>query len=212
MTSRTQRTRAPRGEGERLRDEILAAARRLLLEAGDKDAVSIRQVATEVGCTPPSIYLHFGDKDELFFAVCEAEFSSFDRTMDAAVEGIEDPVERLRARGEAYVHFGLENPEVYRILFMHKPSEWPEEAHTEEVLAEAGFGDLVVDVQQCIESGVIAESDTFLVATSLWTMVHGLTSLLIAKPDFPWPDRQRLTALVLETALRGLLVAPEQRQ
>lgn len=207
MTSkaRVQRTRAPRGEGERLREEILEVARRLLIEAGDKDAVSIRHVAREVGCTPPSIYLHFEDKDALFFAVCETEFTLFDRFMAAAVEGIDDPLARIRARGESYVRFGLENPEVYRILFMHKPAEWPEDVHTEDVLAEAGFGDLVADVQRCIDAGLIVERDTLMVATGLWTVVHGLTSLLIAKPDFPWPERARLTAFVLDMAVGGLV-------
>jgi AcrR family transcriptional regulator len=51
----TRRHRARRGEGDRLREEILAAAERLLLETGDESAVSIRAVADAVGVTPPSI-------------------------------------------------------------------------------------------------------------------------------------------------------------
>ena len=61
----SRRTRARRGEGERLREEILDAAERLLIETGNRDAVSIRAVAEAVGVTPPSIYLHFADKTEL---------------------------------------------------------------------------------------------------------------------------------------------------
>ena len=70
-----RRARARRGEGPRLREEILAAATRLLAETGDEEAVSIRAVAEAVGVTPPSIYLHFADKTELIFAVCESTAS-----------------------------------------------------------------------------------------------------------------------------------------
>lgn len=66
----TRRRRAPRGSGVYLRDEILDAATQLLLDTGHAKAVSIRAVAQRVGVTPPSIYLHFADKDALLDAVC----------------------------------------------------------------------------------------------------------------------------------------------
>src|SRR6266571_1260433 len=98
-----RRRRAPRGQGERLGEEILAAAERLLVETGDEEAVSIRAVADAVGVTPPSIYLHFADKNELMFAVCERQFERLDREMEAAAAMSDDPLESLRLRGKAYV-------------------------------------------------------------------------------------------------------------
>ena len=50
-----RRSRAPRGFGDRLRDEILDAATELLLDTGHARSVSIRSVAQRVGVTPPSI-------------------------------------------------------------------------------------------------------------------------------------------------------------
>ena len=58
-TTSAPRTRAKRGEGDKLRTEILAAAERLLIETGSKDAVSVRAIADACDCTPPAIYLHF---------------------------------------------------------------------------------------------------------------------------------------------------------
>ena len=69
-TDSLRRRRAPRGSGDLLRDEILDAATQLLLDTGHAKAVSIRSVAERVGVTPPSIYLHFQDKDALLDAVC----------------------------------------------------------------------------------------------------------------------------------------------
>src|SRR5918997_6228755 len=120
MTPATRR-RAKRGEGDLLRADILAAAEQLLIQTGDEGAVSIRAIADAAGVTPPSIYLRFADKTELLAAVCEARFQDFDRYLEEATAGIDDPLEAIRARGRAYVRFGLENPEHYRILFMTRP-------------------------------------------------------------------------------------------
>src|SRR5262249_4490602 len=116
------RPRSRRGEGEKLRDDLLDATERLMLESGDADAVSIRAIADAVGVTPPSIYLHFPDKESLIFAVCERHFEAFDLVIEEAGNSTDDPVESLRRRGQAYVRFGLENPEPYRILFMTRSS------------------------------------------------------------------------------------------
>ena len=50
-----RRSRARRGEGARLREDILAAAEELLLSSGDAGSLSIRAIANAVGVTPPSI-------------------------------------------------------------------------------------------------------------------------------------------------------------
>jgi AcrR family transcriptional regulator len=182
-----RRRRAPRGEGERLRDEILAATERLLVATGDVDGVSIRAIADAVGVTPPSIYLHFADKDALVNAVCERHFRELDRVSAEATEGITDPVAALRAMGTAYVRFGVEHPEEYRILFMSRHTDAPSAAYLERLKGLSGFEHLVAAVQRCMDAGTFAAGDAFAVACTLWAAVHGITSLLIAKPNFPWP-------------------------
>jgi len=200
----TRRPRARRGEGELLRAEILAAAERLLIETGDQEAVSIRAIADAVGVTPPSIYLHFADKNKLLAAVCEVRFQHFDEFMADATAGIDDPLEVLWARGRAYVRFGLDHPEQYRILFMTRPLAGVQPGELDRLPGLTAFGHVVDDVARCMDAGAIAAGDPFLVATGLWTMVHGITSLLIARPDFPWPDLDRLMAHVLDVQSRGL--------
>ncbi len=204
MSPATRRARARRGEGELLRAEILAAAEKLLIKTGDEGAVSIRAIADAAGVTPPSIYLHFADKTELLAAVCEARFQDFDRYLEEASAGIEDPLEALRARGRAYVRFGLENPEHYRILFMTRPGAERPELEVEDLPGMTAFSHLVEDVARAMNAGLLAPGDPFLVATGLWSNVHGVTSLLIARPDFPWPDLDRLLDHVLGVAVRGL--------
>ena len=201
------RARARRGEGDRLREEIVEAARRLLLQTGDEEAVTIRAVARAVGVTPPSIYLHFADKQALLLTVCQTTFDELDEHIERAVAGLEDHVAVLRERGKAYVRFGLDKPEHYRILFMTR-STTMQQLSPEELIASAAFDHHLAAVQRaCADGAIPPEHDPMLVAVGLWSAVHGITSLLIAKPDFPWPDVDRLVDHVIETQVRGLGVA-----
>ena len=197
------RPRARRGEGERLRQEILDGAARLLRESGDEEAVSIRAVAEAVGVTPPSIYMHFADKGALMRAVCSDQFTVLHDYLEAAVEGVDDPDEQLRQRGKAYVRFGVEHPEHYRLLFMAKSGAIP--APDDHLLSAAsGFSQLVANVERCIDAGTIAPQDPLLVATGLWTLVHGVTSLAISVPGFPMVGLETLLDHLLDVQHRGL--------
>ena len=196
--------RARRGEGELLRAEILEAAERLLIETGDEEAVSIRAIAELVGVTPPAIYLHFADKAELIFAVCEEQFRALDRAVERAAARSTDSVESLRLRGQAYVKFGRDHPEQYRILFMGKPKAVPASFDMDRLRSTAAFDHLVDAVRACMDSGALPKRDPFPVAVELWAVVHGITSLLLAKPDFPWPPVKQLVDELLAVCCAGL--------
>jgi AcrR family transcriptional regulator len=203
-----RRSRARRGEGERLRAEILEAAERLLVETGDQSALSIRAIADAVGVTPPSIYLHFADRNDLIFAVCEEQFSHLDAAMEAAAAGIDDPWERVARRGRAYIDFGLSNAEQYRIIMTSRPDGTPERFVDERLRQTSAFGHVVEDVQAAIDAGLLRYNNAVLVATGLWMVVHGITSLLIAKPDFPWPPVDELVDHILGVYATGLGATP----
>jgi AcrR family transcriptional regulator len=206
------RPRSRRGEGAKLREEILDAAERLIVRAGNADAVSVRAIAEAVGVTPPAIYLHFPDKEALVLAVCERRFEQFDATIEAAGDTTDDPVESLRRRGRAYVQFGIEHPEAYRVLFMTGfPGRDPLDA-----LAGAGarsFRHLVEAVERAIDADRFRQVDPLVAAVGIWTAVHGVTSLLITMPEsFPWPERDALLDHICDVQLRGLSEHPSPKQ
>ncbi|MGH2735030.1 MAG: TetR/AcrR family transcriptional regulator [Actinomycetota bacterium] len=204
-TSAPRRARARRGEGEKLKTEILEAAERLLSETGDEAAVSIRAIADAVGVSPPAIYLHFADKDELLFELCEQRFGEFRERVHGALASHSDPIAALRAGGLAYIQFALENPEHYSILFMSK-TPMPGDRPIEELSGYRAFMDLVEVVQRAVEQGRFRPVDPFVAAIGLWTGLHGLVSLQIAaKSDFPWPDQESLVDYILDWQLRGLV-------
>ena len=199
------RRRSPRGKGEQLRASILRAAADLLSETGREEEVSIRAVAERVGVTPPSIYLHFADKDALLDAVCLDAFTDFHEVMEQAAASADDAVAALRAQGQAYLDFALSRPEHYRLMFMRRPGhdlEMPTEA---EVTAVAGLSSVIDTLRRAQAEGLVDDDDDPIrIAMSLWAAVHGLAALLIAKPHFPWGDRQALVDRVLAMSVRGI--------
>jgi AcrR family transcriptional regulator len=196
-----RRLRARRGEGGRLRADILAATERLLAKTGDEEAVSVRAIADAVGVSPPAIYLHFPDKDALIFEVCAVRFIDLDRALEAAAGRVDDPLESLIERGKAYVRFGVEHPEQYRILFMRRGTK--RTLQPDELRSTAAFGNLVLAVERCVEAGALPEGGGALeTALQLWAAAHGAASLLIGVKGFPWPDD--FAERLLRTYVRGL--------
>jgi AcrR family transcriptional regulator len=209
MTTATpRRARSRRGEGERLREEILAAAERLLLETGSEEAVSIRAVAAAVGVTAPSIYRHFEDKNHLLFEVCGQQMARLGGHLRAAMAEVDDPVLALGMMGAAYVRFGVEHPEHYRIMFMGRSDLTPEQYADELLLDTSPFAMLVQTVTRAVEAGTTRHDDPLRIALVLWSAVHGLTSLLVAKPNLPWPDVDVLVGDLLDVVVGGEFTTP----
>jgi AcrR family transcriptional regulator len=210
-TAPSPRRRARRGEGALLREEILAAAEEILIRTGDRDAVSIRAVADAVGVTPPSIYLHFADKNELLFAVCERHFAALGQALAEARRSTDDPLAQIAQTGLAYLRFGLERPELYRILFLGHPKDDPRDLEPSVLEEMAAFGQATELVRQLMDAGLIHRGDPRMTAIGLWAMVHGLVSLFICKPQVAWGDRERLAEALCRQHLEGLLT-PRARE
>jgi len=194
--------RARRGEGERLRDEILDATEALLVDTGNAGAISVRRVAEAVGRTPPSIYLHFATKDVLMQAVCQRQFDALSERFGTAIADVSDPVEQIRRMARQYVEFALDHPEHYRLLFMS--GQRTEVKDLEGLRLSECFGMLHAAVDAALASGRFGPGDSTLIALALWTAVHGLASLLIAQ-DLEFPPLDDYLGQVLDQNLAGLL-------
>src|SRR6516164_2294720 len=114
--NQARRQRNPRGQGERLRDDIIDAASRLLEDPAGPP-LSLRAVAREVGVAATSVYLHFDDIESLVRAVASRRFTDLIRAQDAARADLDDPCDRLRAACLMYCEFGLAHPGHYQVTF-----------------------------------------------------------------------------------------------
>ncbi|MFI5510686.1 TetR/AcrR family transcriptional regulator [Mycobacterium sp. NPDC051804] len=199
-----KRRRAPRGSGEQLRDEILDATTDLLLDTGHAKDVSIRSVAQRVGVTPPSIYLHFTDKDALLDAVCARYFEKLDEEMQAAAAGEAAPIDALRAQGLAYVRFAVKTPELYRIATM---GEGRPGSDVDLMLNNSAFVHICSTVEALMAEGILPDNDSTTVALELWTAAHGVAAMLISRPYLPWGDTEEFADRVLKAIVVGEIVS-----
>ena len=161
----TQRPRNRRGQGERLREEIVAAAATLLER---HDAVTLRAVARQAGIAAPSIYRHFPDRDAVVQGLAdEASAALLAAVRDGlAVDG--NAVTRLRAACDAYVAGAARRPEHYRVL--------AERMRT--TADDAGVVPLLVGaVEDCVDEGSSASTDPAADGRALAVALHGLASL-----------------------------------
>ncbi len=93
---------------------IVNAALRLLKAEG-RHGVTVRAVAAAAGVQAPAIYRTFGDMYGLFSALATMGFHHYLERKRAV--DIEDPVEALRAAWDVHVQFGLDEPELYLLMY-----------------------------------------------------------------------------------------------
>ena len=158
-----------------------------------------------MGVTPPSIYLHFADKEALLDAVCMEAFADFHAVLEQAASTAPDLRAALMAQGRAYVDFALSRPEHYRLMFMRRPGDHLQMPTEAEVTTVAGLSVVIETIGAAQEAGVVtADGDPVRLAMSVWAAVHGISALLIAKPHFPWGDTEELIDRVLNMCLSGI--------
>ena len=193
--------RKPKGEGHARRGEILAAAERIFVERGYEGA-TIRKIAEEVGLSSTALYMHFREKSEILHEICQAAFEQMMVVNEAIVADAAPPETRLRRLVEAYVRFGFDNPNAYRLIYMTRPSEAEgakDAALTIGAELYALFRSVVNEVEA--EGRLIEDAET--TAQVLWAGAHGVVSLMITKPYFAWVDRDALCRTMLDGLFRS---------
>lgn len=185
------RTRNRRGQGSKLRDEVLVAAVGILEESGRPEAVTLRAIARRIGIAPPSIYAHFADRDAIVAAIVSDAFDELTSELTTpAIDELPDSVDRLRAGCAAYLDFAELRPHRYQVLFQTpRPPNLDRDVAVEQMTGYKAFSVLVRRISDCAASGRSGSTDPFADATSVWVALHGYAMLRATVPTFPWPDR-----------------------
>ncbi len=189
-----------------LRRRILDAAREMFAREGYA-AVSMRKLAQRIEYSPTAIYLHFEDKDDLFRAVCDETFVGLVKRLAKQRRDLgADPLACLEAGLHEYIVFGLKHPEHYIVTFL-QPMRGDSPAGFAGSPGDKAFGYLRQAVADCVAAGVIRPTPVEETAQVLWMAIHGLVSLLVAKPGFPFADARALAARQVDLLIRGLRAA-----
>jgi AcrR family transcriptional regulator len=185
------RPRNRRGEGAKLRTDILDAAAALLEETGDEQAVTLRAVARKVGISAPSIYRHFADRQAILLALAQEAFAELADRLAAATGT--DPATRLHAVCGAYLDFAATWPQRYQVMFggLWNGAEAVEQAAVTDAevgaLGREALGVIVTALTDCVAAGGSTSTDPGADAVALWLGLHGLAQQRAVSTRFPWP-------------------------
>lgn len=187
------RERTPYHHGD-LRKALLAAAAELLDEGGT-DAVSLRECARRAGVSHAAPYRHFATKEALLFALADEGFEWLADAGDEAMRAIPEAkaVERLDAYGVAYVHFAVEHPARFRLMFA-AALEPPAGS------AQMNGGRAYARLRECVRAVVGDVDDLDAAAAAYWALPHGLAMLIL---DGRIPRERAANARAIEALTRA---------
>ncbi|MFT6109750.1 MAG: AcrR family transcriptional regulator [Planctomycetota bacterium] len=189
-----------RATGTDLKQAILDEARRVLEEKG-YTALSTRRIAGAVGCTATSIYLYFKSKDALIYALIEEGFEELNTRMIAAVDGEGTVRERLERAADSYIRFGLERTTYYEIMFMLRAEQMERYPAASYRRARATLDAFSKVAEMSPDVGLLA-------GTAVWSNLHGLVALLVAKRIDIRIDREALIQHTIKATCAAALSAP----
>lgn len=195
-----------------LRATLIATALELA-RSGGPDAVVLRAVSREAGVSHNAAYRHFVDQEDLLAAVgeqCMHRLGALMQTRTAAVRTrgtVPRAWARLEAIGRAYIEFARAEPGWFRTAFAGATKQGAPEA----TVPSDGPGDnpyllLNARLDELVEVGAIPPDRRPGAELAAWSMVHGMSSLLVDGPLRALPDVEveRAVATVLGVVTRGL--------
>jgi AcrR family transcriptional regulator len=161
-----------------LKNALIQAGIHILAKDGVA-GLSLRKVAGRAGVSHAAPYAHFTDKQALIAAISTEGYRMIHERIEAAVAEFEgDPSRQLIEAAWAYVDFALTDPAHFKITFsgvIEKEKEHP--AFVE--MSQKSFGAVIRIVEACQAQGVLEAGPSDLVAVSVWSLVHGLASLVL---------------------------------
>ena len=180
-----------------LKNALIKAGVEILEEEGI-GGLSLRKVAKQAGVSHAAPYSHFADKQALIAAISTEGFKQLYVQIESVHETYrEDPETLLIETAWTYVQFALNAPDRFKLMFSSVLEKEKEYAEFVEISQE-NFSQLVKIVEKCQQAGILKSGASDVVAVSVWSTVHGFTSLLL---------EGQISHTVLEKAsLKDLLV------
>ena len=195
------KARKARGQGHERRREILSAAKQLFLSEG-YETVTTRQLAERVGLSQTGLYVYFKNKEEILEELRQSTFERLAKRLDDIVAERARGTAMLKRLLHGYIAFALANADEYQLTFMvtHASLKHHEEKNLDRPAEEQPVALQVF----LIASGVLRPVDATATTQMLWGALHGLATLLITHPTFPWADHRHLIDSLVDTLVRGL--------
>ena len=192
-----------------LKARILEAARAIVLADGFA-GLTMRKIAQAIEYSPGTLYLHFAGRDDIARDLCIGGFRDLVAAL-TPVAAVAEPRARLEALADAYVRFGLERAETYRLVFMVDPTivkaiyEGPDAGGPDDPGAQA-YGLLAAGFFELKAAGRLApRAEPTVLTDAFWASLHGIVSLKLTCPGFPATPVEILVPALVRSLLDGML-------
>jgi len=160
-----------------LKSALIKAGIEILASEGVR-GLSLRKVAKQAGVSHSAPYAHFADKQALIAAISTEGHIQIYKKISTIVEQYpDDPLRQLVETACAYLDFGMDEPDLFRITF----SGVVEQEQNYPALVEAAhknFNMIRQIAMRCRIVEIFGSGPDALLAQSLWGAVHGLISLI----------------------------------
>ena len=183
VTPTSPRQRSARGEGDRLRVDLLEAATELMAVHDSIESISLRAVARAVGVSPTAVYRHFDDHLDLLRQAVDYCWANFRDEMQAGQASSDDPFIAFRNTGDNYVRFAMRHRGQYRVLFSNRI-----DLGIERPPSGLEAFNILVELIDAVLRANDDPRDAFDVAIQTHTWIHGIVDLVSGNPDMPWPS------------------------
>ena len=158
-----------------LRTALLAQAERTLRERGVQ-ALSLRELAREVGVSHGAPRRHFPDRQALLDALAHDGFARLGDELRGAVHGAgEDFQARLQATAAAYVRFATRDAALLELMFAGKHGE---QSGTLNDAAERAFAVMLELIEQGQAEGALERGEPERVGLVLFATIQGIAALV----------------------------------
>lgn len=203
-------------ERNRIREQLIETGRELLLTYGP-NKTTVEDITEPVGIAKATFYRFFEAKSDLYFVILERDLEEYMENVNSALEGVNDPQERLERFFWCYVEFGEGDPFIqqtiirsnYQDVFGNISAEQLEEIIQKEM---AVFCPHIEDIQEQSD-GPISEMDPIMV---LGLMGATLGLLVLHKDEydkytgmleeFNEKFYKQLQTVLISTLARGLII------
>lgn len=182
--------------------EICDVAAKQFAEQGF-EKVTMRNIASELGCSRMKPYSYFKDKSALLAGVRTEGFRLFINNIEEIIDGQDDPIEKMRQFSESYFSFAVEKNDLYSLMFSTKQGghdQYPELDYEllrlQETFAKAS--------KVCAHAGII-NKDERLASQLFWAGMHGIVSLHLSDSLKLGYSFEELSQQMVETLFRGMV-------
>lgn len=167
------------------KDIILNAALKLLREQG-YEAVNIKRLAKELGCSTQPVYLSFAGMEALRSELTLVAAAEFERRMKADCKG-----EKIRLYEMDYIRFAQKEPRLFCYLFMREKSF----TEIKQILLDI----IEKSIKELMDAYHISHEEADVLHDQLWMHAHGIASMIAT--DFCNWDMEKVDRMLTECKL-----------